>query len=419
MNLIHDAMHHWRPYLLILLIFCCTTQAYSQSYNKSSRFRSYWSVNANFGSSIFFGDIKQHRIVPVSNNENEWRFAGGAMLNKQISPIFGIRGQFLYGKLAGTRRPSNLFFESNYIEFNLNTAIGLRNLFQKYRPQQLWNAYIVFGLGLTNFNTELKDLSTKQVVRKIGYGNGRSFGGRTLQGMLIGGMGIDLRLSNHVNIKMETANRILNTDELDGRTSGFKYDVYNYTSFGIAYKFGMGPSKPKKQEEYSFFEKKSSKPRKKDHNVETAEYDFDPTKPVSPPEVDALTIDAAILSVPISPPTEEQKEPKVIITEEVIRQPVRVVEETYVSPAPEMEYRVQIRAKYGNKISRQSLSNSYNIPVSDIKENTHNGFFIYTVGSFNTYEEAKAKRNQLRSYNGIMDAFVVAFENGVRLNKLP
>ncbi len=392
----------------LLLIF--SAQSFAQSYNKTSNFRSYWQINANAGTSIFFGDIKQYPIAPVSNNENEWRFAGGLMLVKQISPIFGVRGQFLYGKLAGTRRSSNLFFESNYIEFNLNTSIGIRNIFQQYRADQFWNAYLLLGVGLTSFNTELKDLSTKQVVRKVGYGSGKSFGGRTLQGMLMGGVGLDFRLSNRFNINLETANRVLNTDELDGRTSGFKYDIYNYTSFGISYKFGGNATKEKKSKEYSYF-----KPSKKDTRITTTDYDYDLTKPLEPPQVDALTIEPVIVSIPVTPPPTNNATNYEIPVEVIVTEPV--LEEVAVVTG--LEYRVQIRAKYGKVISTQHLSNTYNIPIREIRENINNGFYIYTVGSYPTYEQAKDKRNYIRTHNGIHDAFVVAFRNGTRLNKLP
>lgn len=397
-------------FLFIIVLFIFTEQSNGQSYNKTSNFRSYWQINVNGGTSLFFGDIKQYQIAPVSNNENEWRFAGGLMLNKQVSPIFGIRGQFVYGNLAGTRRQRNLFFESNYLEFNLNTSIGIRNIFQKYKSDQFWNAYVILGIGLTNFNTELKELDTKKVIKNVGNGSGKSFGGRSLQGMLIGGLGLDFRISKRVNINLETANRVLNTDELDASVGGFKYDIYNYTSFGISYKFGGGSTQSKKSEEYNYFETS-----KKDEDLNTTDYDYNPNQPIAPPEVDALTIEPVILTIPVTPlPKEEVVE----VIEEV---PVVVVPETVIVKeiVQGLEYRVQIRAKYGNPISIQHLSNSYNISVSEINESMYNGFYIYTVGSYATYDQAREKRNYLRTQNGVVDSFVVAFRNGARLNKLP
>lgn len=390
--------------LIFVFVLLASTVLTAQSYNKTSNFRSYWQINANGGTSLFFGDIKQHRIVPVSSNENEWRFGGGIQLIKQISPVFGVRGQALYGKVSGTRRSWNRYFEANYIEFNLNSTVSMRNLISQYRPEQFWDVYLIVGIGITNYNTNVMDLATKQVVQKVGYGSGKGFGGRTLQGIMTGGLGLDFKLSDKWNLNLESVNRIMNSDDMDGKVSGFIYDVYNYTSVGISYKFGKS-NKVKKSSDYNYFEPT-------DNEVKQTEYDYD--QPVEPPRVDVLVIEPVEDFSPVTPPVEE---------ETVVQEPVEIiVEDQYVveeAIVPDPEYRVQIRAKYGREISIKHLSNTYNIPVGEIKENRNNGYYIYTVGSFATYEQAREKRNDLRNYNGINDAFVVAFTNGQRLNKLP
>lgn len=396
--------------LLIPLVFLILipTGIIAQSYNTTSNFRSYWQLNTNGGSSLFFGDIKQYQIWPVSNNENEWRYAGGFQLNKQISPVFGLRGQVLFGQLSGTRRSWNKYFESNYIEFNLNTTVSLRNMISKYRSNQFWNIYFTVGVGITNYNTEVKDLTTKQVVQRVGYGNGRSFGGRTLQGILTGGLGLDLRLSDKWNLTLESVNRIMNSDDMDGRISGFIYDVYNYTSIGLSFKFGKS-NRVRTSDNYSYF-------KQKEKSIKEDESDYHYNKPLEPPQIDLLNIAPVTASQPVTPPIEEvviEQQPVEIV---VVEQQPEVIE---TDPIPGLEYRVQISAKYDRALSMQHLSNLSNIPASEIKENTYNGFYIYTVGSFQTYKLARERRNQLRSYNRIIDAFVVAFRNGQRLNKLP
>ena len=395
---------------VLVLSFFISTNVDAQSYNKTSSFRSYWQFSANGGTSLFFGDMKQYTFWPVTNNENEWRFAGGVQLNKQLSPVFGIRGQAVYGQLSGTRRSWNRYFESNYIEFNLNTTISIRNIISSYNSQRFWDAYFVFGIGITNYNTEVKDLATKQVVKKVGYGNGKSFGGRTLQGILTGGLGFDFRLSDRWNVKLESVNRIMNSDDLDGWVSHFEYDVYNYTSIGISYKFGIKKA-PKRSDDYDYFEPTDKKDDGKEKEINETEYDYYGTNPVEPPVVDVLVIQPVETKDTIAeeiPVTVEPIEEVAIIEEPVII-------ETIITG---VEYRVQISARYNRELSIQQLSNRYDIPAVDIKENNHNGFYIYTVGSFTTYEQAREKRNQLRN-SGIGDAFVVAFENGQRLNKLP
>ncbi len=382
--------------LFVILFVFSSTFVSSQTYNKANSFKSYWQINVNGGTSLFFGDIKQYQYWPVSNNENEWRLGAGIQINRQLSPVFGLRGQALYGQLSGTRREWNRYFESDYIEFNLNTTISVRNIISRYNSSQFWDAYFIVGIGITNYNTRVFDLTTKNIVKELGYGNGSSFGGRTLEGIMTGGLGLDFRLNNKLNINLETANRIMNSDHMDGVVSGFVYDIYNYTSIGISYKFGVKNTK-KKSEKYSYF-------APKDKDIKEAEYDYHNTNPIEPPQVDALVIE----------PTEavQPNEIEAIIIEEA---PVIVVAPRETG----IKYRVQIRAKYGNAISIQHLSTIYNIPVKQIKENIYHGYYIYTIGSFATYEQASIKRNNLRRNNGIFDAFVVIFKDGYRINKLP
>ena len=387
------------------LLFAMTgTPVFSQSFNSTTDFRRHWMFNASGGTSLFFGDIKQYQYVPVTKNENEWRFAGGLQLGFQISPVFGVRAQALNGQLAGTRRPSNLYFEANYIEFNLNSTISIRNIFFPYQDDQLWDVYLVAGIGLTNYNSELMELSTKKVLRKVGYGNGNGINGRTIEGILIGGMGLKFRLTNQWALNLESSNRGLNSDMLDGRESGFKYDVYNYSSLGITFKFGQ--NKRTKSEEFDYIESS-----KKTQNELPAQ-----NEPVQPAEIDMLFVAPPVLSQPVEPPKKETPVEPVVkeVVEKVVEKPV--IEKVVTA---EIEYRVQIRAKYGNAISIDKLSSMYNLPASQIKQNTHNGFFIYTIGSFSNYEAARERRNELRSTNGIVDAFVVAFKSGERLDKLP
>lgn len=401
----------------LCMIICLTgMHLKAQNFNSSpvgSGEAGSWSVNLSGGSSIFFGDIKQYKIVPVSNYENEWRFGGALQLGYQASPVLGLRFQGLYAQLAGTRRPSNRYFESSYIEINLNGTLSLRNIFGSFNPRQMWDVYFILGVGITNYNTELMELSTKKVIRKVGYGHGVGFGGRTMEGILVGGMGLKIRLSDKWDLNLESANRGMNSDRMDGKESGFKYDIYNYSSLGVTFKFGRKRSAQFREsnQEYSYFE--SRKKNVNERPVVTPVKD----QPVQPAEIDMLFVAPPILSQPVEPPKEvkaEKETPVVVVLEE---EPYQAPQEKPMVQG--IEYRVQIRAKYGNAISIDKLSNMYHLPASQIRQNTHNGFYIYTVGSYATYEAARERRNELRSYNGIVDAFVVAFKNGERLDKLP
>ncbi len=384
--------------LTIMLLFV------NQHVNAQSGPTPNWQINLNTGTSIFFGDIKQYRIWPISNYENEWRFGGGLTVSRQFSSVFGLRGQGIYGQLSGTRRSWNRYFQNDYFELNLNTTINLNNLIGTSRDDRFVNFYFTAGVGLLNYNSTLYTLNTKKKVAEQGNGNGKGIGGRTLEGILTGGFGVDFRLNNNWSINLESTNRIMNSDKLDTWVSGFPYDVYNYTSIGISYRFGI--NKNTKGITTSSYQR----------TVPTEEFKVEPS------EKKITTTENQPVHVPVPVVVPEKKPVEVVvppIEKKAKTKPKVVIVHKQQPKYKTIEYRVQIRARYNRPLKKSYLSAKYNIPISDIMENMHNGYYVYTVGSFNTYEQAKAKRNSLRTHNGVSDAFVVAFKNGLRLDKLP
>jgi hypothetical protein len=325
----------------------------------------------------------------------------------------------LYGQLAGTRRSWKKHFTNDYLEFNLNTTININNIFAQYRNDRFLNAYIIFGLGLQNYNTRVYELGSNKLLQTVGAGNGKSFGVRTLEGVMIGGLGLDFRLSEQWSLNLETANRAMASDMLDAHTGGFKYDVYNVTSLGLSFKFGYAKKRKKSDvpKETEVKEDKKQEKRNKDSEIETVDYDYyERTEEPKKDKPKAVYFSPNFITEPVAneAPTETETTEAEVAAEPI--EEVVVVEEVTL---PGFEYRVQIIAKYGKTISVGHLSKLYNIPVGQIREDTHEGFYIYSVGSFSSYEQAREKRNRLRTHNGIIDAFVVAFKNGNRLDKLP
>lgn len=78
-----------------------------------------------------------------------------------------------------------------------------------------------------------------------------------------------------------------------------------------------------------------------------------------------------------------------------------------------LEYRVQIGANKGQKLSLDWLSNTFRID-QHIQEDYFNRYFIYTIGSFSTRNQAQKLCNMLVAKNKITGAFVVTFNNGKR-----
>ncbi|MBS4056116.1 MAG: hypothetical protein KGZ82_02225 [Bacteroidales bacterium] len=361
-----------------------------------------WRIGLGVGPSLFFGDVKQYPYYPVTNFENEWRIGGNVLLERELSPAVSLRGQGLYAQMAGTRRPWNVYFTSDLIEFNLNATINLNNLFGHKRNDRMINFKVLFGMGMANYNTTLYQLGSNKVLAKRGFGNGSGIGGRTLEGIVLGGFGVDVRLNEHWSVNLETANRMIGDDLFDTWKSSFPFDVYNQTYIGIAYRFGRSSSRVGR----------------------LAPEDDAPVKPVVERQevqhkenLDVLELDFRVF--PAQPDSQIVKKDLAPVEKEKAEIVPVIIPEKPAQQTASVEYRVQIRAKFGNQVSVAELSRKYKIPADEIRENQHNGFYIYTVGAFSTYQEAADKRNNVRNVNGVFDAFVVAFKDGSRLDKLP
>jgi hypothetical protein len=363
------------------------TRTRSASADSPSQWNNDWRITFGGGTALFFGDVKQYTFYPVFNYKSEWRFNTNLLIERQISPVFSLRGQGVYAHYTGTRREWNRNLIAKNIEFNLNTAIDLNNLFGRDRKDRFFTTSVILGVGLANFNSTLYELNSGNVVATGGFGSGSGINGQTLEGIVVGGLSFDFRLNENWSLRLETANRIMNSDYFDLTPSGtFKYDVYNNTSIGISYTFN------------------SAKKRVSMVPESEPELIVVPKEPVTPDK--SLNQVVEVLAV--------EKEP---VVETAVVETLPTIEKNAV--ITDVEYRVQIRARYDGKVPIADLSRKYNIPENEISESTHNQYYIYTVGSFATYEQAAEKRNEIKSVNKVYDAFIVAFKNGNRLDKLP
>ncbi|MCD4745754.1 MAG: outer membrane beta-barrel protein [Bacteroidales bacterium] len=106
----------------------------------------------------------------------------------------------------------------------------------------------------------------------------------------------------------------------------------------------------------------------------------------------------------------ERFEEEIVISDTVITEEIE-------EPKDVLEFKVQVRAAYKAKISLQRLANKYHLRDS-IREDFVGNWYRYSVGSFATFAEAKEYRKIIVADHKVLDAFVVVFRNGVRLNSL-
>lgn len=472
-------------FLLLFSLFgfllLASSLSYSQEYEETDKsFFTNWRININGGLNLFYGDIQQYRFAPYNE---DYRIAYGLSLHKQISPVVSFGGQLLNGKLHGTRintvsgiNPIGVYFDSDVFEYNLNTTINFSNFIGGFNPYRKFSIYGLAGIGFSNWQTEVKDYNTGEVLRRSGF-VGRGPNKRTTEIVIPVGLGFKFELGNSLSINFQSTIRGVNSDRLDATVSCKKHDYYNYTSLGLSYYFNnlnislVNPEKRQakyqrkmelearrdmnaynkrvkldkrktqrldmeieKREKREQINKQKAKTKSyRDLSPQAVEYDIISISPSYSSSIKPLKTTIGIAKTEEEAPLQRETiidEGKFIITG---RQPSHIIttitpqtqqsgtiirsQTEYINqgqiPQSGVVFRVQILAKYQKRVNTQQLANSYNINETIVEEYI-NGYYKYTAGLFYNYNNAVDYKNKLKN-KGIAGAFIIAYRNGVRV----
>jgi len=232
-------------HLFAVLFLLLPLLSNAQQYEKYEGNNEGWSINANFGPSLFYGDIKQYNIVPVSKFNNEWRTSGGLILSKQLFSFLSLRGQVLVGQLAGTKRnfdnksAANVYFKSNIVDYNVNFKIDISEFFKPESERKV-TVYTYAGIGVVDFRTKKYDLITDNLIKSYGYSQDGSKSKATSETIFPVGLGIEYKMSENLCLTLDYSRRIVNSDKLDATVGKSKHDMYDYISIGLTFHF-RGP----------------------------------------------------------------------------------------------------------------------------------------------------------------------------------
>src|ERR1035437_1500669 len=95
--------------ILTFLVLGSIHVAYSQQTQPIQSMNN-WELGLNIGALGYFGDVNT-----AKNITSQLKIGYGLALSKQISPLFGLKGNLLIGKLKG-ETDSNLVFNSDLVE---------------------------------------------------------------------------------------------------------------------------------------------------------------------------------------------------------------------------------------------------------------------------------------------------------------
>ena len=406
-------MHKLTSFLFLFLLLFSGSRVVSQTNGDLGKgFFKNWSVSLSGGPNIFFGDIKEYKVLPATSPINEIRFAGTFSLNRQLSHVFMLRGQLFYGQLSGEKlkykdgSPCNQYFESDIFEINLNTTINFSNLFGKYNPKRFFFVYGTIGAGAADWITKKKDITTNEIIATDG-----SWSQINPHLVIPAGLGAYFTIKNKVNLGLEWTMRQLVIDRLDATVGGWPYDAYSMLAFNLTYNFDkssnikLSTASPQKQigppPPQPLLAAEIAAEKQKEQAAK-AQKEASPKLPPPAPVKDSIKPIQQVL-VPDTTAVEENPAADTLVVTAHLKG---------------ISYRVQVFAFKEDTYTAEQVREKFKLSQEVSKEHS-GGWYRYTIGSFTNINEAKKLMTSLRTSKEIPDAFIAKYTNGKRTTPAP
>lgn len=227
----NSSVTNFRLSIVILLIIALQSVSNTTSAQKESilpPFKGFWYLQPNVGVSQYFGDLNKKDYW----NQNP-KFAFGAALGYQLSPVFGLRGQFVKDNLYSERTDKNTKLDSKVWDGALHLTININDIFVKYNAKRFLNFYVFTGAGISSYKSKLTNMTTGVITKEHTSKQNTFF--------LPLGAGAAFRLSNSLSVSLEYGDRtIFDGSKIDLDDLGKKQrDHYSYASAGLQIRFGV------------------------------------------------------------------------------------------------------------------------------------------------------------------------------------
>lgn len=237
--------------LFCLLSVAFNAISYGQTDSQPSKIQyNTWSVTLSGGSMLFYGDLRQFDFYPVTKQNSmdwynlspglsEYAWGYGLAISKQLTPIFGIQGILEKGELHGMDINADAHFNASILTYGLNMKINILPMLKPDLESPRIAIYGIAGIGFCDFKTRQYSISTNTLLSSYGYGDGNAEKKATTETVIPLGIGIKYKISNTIDIGIESTINNVNTDKLDARiVKGSTKDKYGYTAITLTFNIG-------------------------------------------------------------------------------------------------------------------------------------------------------------------------------------
>lgn len=463
----------------ILIFLVVPQKGYAQRYLEGGT--SFWnnvSITGNVGTTLFFGDVSSQTSPFQEDWQLGYGAIVRKQFSDIFGLGFQFMNGQLHGTKLNYEGggPANLIFEANIMEFNIHTVLNFSNLIMGYKPERILNVYGYIGLGIANWNSTLKDFENNAVIATNGFDDA-GLKAWTPEMIYPVGLGLNIMMNQRFDINIDAGLRLVNSDAVDALSSGdANNDYYSFASIGLTYKLsGAGgifkssrnkeinyDKEARKQQRYQDRllrkdEKRSQRKKLEEERIEEKLHGKNTKKTKRKnrdngfPQVveyDAVyTYSQALkLNNNINAVKAEVKEtieaPEIIIDEgkhfitgvqtggnKQDKPLIKNVKNTTLNsiilgstndaainiPNQGLVYTVQILATRVPGKNLLSTKSKYRID-KQLYVFKSGSLYRYSAGLFNTYQEALTYSRQLH-FNGLSDAFVTSYKNGIKIQR--
>ncbi len=343
------------------------------------------SVSFKEGTNLFYGDVGNLSYKTIKD-ENIWSLGYAFDLNWRIKPYLTLRASLEKGKLSGSKPERNIWFNADLLETDIGLKFDILNIFKN--KHRRFNPYAGVGVGLLQYNSTLMSYPDNGEIARKGYGNGKGFDGMTSETEMPVIAGLNIYLGKHIDLMLEGNINIVNSDELDVKKGGSRYDMFGFYAMGVTYHFTKKAS--------------AHLPVRPERKSIAATHGG---KTVAAKNKDRLTPEkTAEIAQKQKAKTEATKKVDKIMAEK--ERKVQLGKPSFEN----VRFYVQVAASQ-KPINRAIIAKSIGYPEKSVSVLKNNGWYKFVVGNYKQYWEAKNQRNILISKNNVRGAFVVATKN--------
>lgn len=372
-----------------------------------------FSISLHGAAFISYTDVRESSFL--NSASDALTFGGGLRLNHHLSPAVTLQYRFMYAGLEGIDESSDIKFESDIIEASFNVRVSLNTLLTPQSQSNRWmNLYAFAGSGFLMHRSTLFHKETGDVIRYAYQGKeGVSRDDMHSAFVIPAGLGINFRVSDRMDIGLETSFNFAMTDELDALVvSGSRKDMYNYTGVGLTFRLGRNTNSIDWAPPHTvMYPGDVGRLDNLDQQIALTETEIESIKETTSQDITEVRSELSGVSG-----SQDESNRRISqlhgnvegLTEQLVHMEAQL-KQLMEEQKAERFFSVQVMAQT-DEISTEDAKTLLKIPF-ELEMVYHDGWYKYYSGRFNDLEDAKLHMQRIWG-QGVKDAFIVVYEDG-------